>query len=126
MNNILIFVLLGITLYWNCTQSTNSTLCKLVMFGAIWFVLYTIFAQSETFSVEITPWKKTCLDDDPSECCCPRGFNGQDTYFEYTSDADRLKCSAMTNRNTTAQQMMARQMNRVEHFSSGSGCGCSG
>lgn len=121
MNTILVFGLLGTALYLNCKQSTNSTLCKVIMFASIWFVLYTIFAQNEMFLLEITPWKKTCLDENPSECCCPRGFNGQDVMFEYTNDADRLKCG-----NLTAQQMMSSSpAHRVENFSSG-GCGCSG
>ena len=120
MNTILIFVLLGTALCYSCKQSTKSTICQLIMTASIGFVLYTIFAQNEMFSLEITPWKKTCLDNDPSECCCPRGFNGQDVYFEYTNDADRLKCGA---NKKTAQEMMS-QPDTVENFSGG--CGCSG
>jgi hypothetical protein len=123
MKTIIVFALIGYALYYYCKQSTNNTMCQLVMLGAIGFVIYSLFSTSEMFTVEIPAWKKTCTNNDGrSECCCPNGFNGQDVTFEYTNDADRLKCQK------TAQEMMAGGpgglvVNQIESYTGG-GCGC--
>lgn len=48
----------------------------------------------EYFHFEVTPWKKTCLNDDPYRCpqCCSRGFRGQNVHFYREGDAAMLNC----------------------------------
>lgn len=111
-------LLLGFSLYYYCKQSTKSTTCQLIMLTAIGFVLYSIFAQSEMFMFEVTPWKKTCLFGPRSDHCCPRGWHGQNVMFEYTNDADRLN-----NCNKTAEQMMMSSEGYKEGYTGGCGCG---
>lgn len=91
------------------------------MWISVGVLLYSILQKTEQF--EITPWKKTCLDDNPSPCCCPAGFNGRHIQFEYTDDADRLKCGN-NSRPITAKEMMSQPDSTVqENYTSGCGCG---
>lgn len=51
----------------------------------------------EKFAFEVTPWKKTCLSNDPCPRCCARGYYGQGIDFDYTSDTDRMNQNCCSN-----------------------------
>lgn len=123
--NILITIALIALLFYYCNKSTDNSMCKLVMWISVGVLFYSILAKPEGF--EITPWKKTCLNNDPSPCCCPAGFHGRRIGFEYSDDAERLQCG--NTQPITANQMMAlqstlqTQSDFQENFESGCGCG---
>jgi hypothetical protein len=79
-------------------QTPIDSFCVLIYY-IFWILLLWYIIEHlncvESFHFEVSPWKRTCLNNDPlrsSKCCC-KGFYGLSRNFEYSSDADRLKCS---------------------------------
>jgi hypothetical protein len=74
---------------------------KELMSFVISIYLYMLYnsVPREYFHFEVSPWKKTCLNDrigcNSNRCpqCCSRGFNGRDVRFEYTPMEQRMDIS---------------------------------
>ena len=104
----------------------NPTMNPLTVSIFAYTTTYTIFSTlrviipwMESFTFQVTPWKKTCIQQkNRSNCCCARGFQGQGVRFEYTGDAERMTCSdvvspdsVLKNRATDYEQLRDQKEN---------------
>ena len=94
-----LFIFLVLFLYYSNlfpATTTNTKLNKSIFWALFLFIIYTNYFSVESFHFEVTPWKRTCLNDHPNRCngCCLPGFNGQAINFHYTGDAERMNMAA--------------------------------
>jgi hypothetical protein len=83
-------------------------------------VLYVATSWTkEKFHFEVTPWKKTCLGNDPCPKCCNRGYMGQKVNFAYTSDVDRMNDSLTCAQKHTDTQQNNRNFYTLGNYSEG-------
>lgn len=111
-------VLLGLTILtllcimYNCNKRNLKYVYGVLIVVFLLSTVLNLMNSFEGFLFEVTPWKKTCLNDRRQRSCkcCVPGFNGQKISFEYTDDRERLQCG-VDNEKAMIEEMLKQTQN---------------
>lgn len=102
LSELLMFIAITFIVYTFITPKRNDTTSKRAMclfWMIIAWLLYMYLFSVEGFRFEVTPWKKTCLNDRGHRCpqCCRPGFNGLPVSFRFEGDRERMEAAQQGN-----------------------------
>lgn len=104
------------------SEPDNTKLCMingLIGASIALGLIYYFTLEKEGFHFEVTPWKKTCLGDNPCPKCCNRGYMGQNVSFAYTSDVDRMNDSLTCGERKPVAQINNQNFYKLGQYSQG-------
>lgn len=116
-----VFVFLFLIFYYTNSESSTTTtrIYKSIFWSLFLLIIYTNYINTlESFHFEVTPWKKTCLNDHPYRCngCCLPGFNGKAINFAYTGDAERMNMAAAGCTERDPNSLLKNHANDYSHL----------
>lgn len=74
---LLVFLVVAFATFQFIRADDPQRVAKSIFAGLLSVLLLCMLQRQESFHFEVTPWKKSCLLDNPCPQCCSHGFYGQ-------------------------------------------------